>query len=567
LNGDGLGDVAVATSTDIYVVFGRTDGGTTDLQDLGDGGFHIDNVNMTSGYGFGTGSGGAAYEDTVITCAGDQNGDDRPDLAFADGNDVKVVYTPASPAGATVDASNLGTGGFTLDTGGHSNFGEFPYVARLGDLNDDGREDLLVAWTTRADETTRGVGVVSPGAGDVVDLREAAQDGVGFELDAPNTYIENAISIGDQNDDGHRDVGLVVVDQTDHDRWLALGYSPALGVQRSILPAVEGEGEGLQPYNGNVIDVGDQDGDGRSDIAFSDVVRFTGSGEIGPVNPAGAGGALYLTAGSIVVGSVEDRNGDGKRELITVHADPYNEESPPYAATWMLDVFQSAPTPVPEQVEPPVDTGEVLEFDATFETEADGMRSLAARPSVELTKPDGRSFRRTSSKLIAANHALTKVSMRIDPDAAGLVPGRAYSFRVLLENGRGLVGKSGKRSFVFRASRIRRGTGRADTLLGGTGNDVLRGLAGDDLLRGGLGDDQLFGGGGSDQLFGEAGDDRIVGGTGRDRVAAGTGADSVEVRDGLRDEVWCGDGRDTVKADRRDVLHACEEVRRAAPAG
>ncbi|HKP90487.1 MAG TPA: hypothetical protein VJT75_11010, partial [Thermoleophilaceae bacterium] len=82
--------------------------------------------------------------------------------------------------------------------------------------------------------------------------------------------------------------------------------------------------------------------------------------------------------------------------------------------------------------------------------------------------------------------------------------------------------------------------------------------------RGGRGDDQLFGGDGADQLFGEGGADALTGGRGRDRVNGGTGADSVEVRDGAQDEVWCGDGRDVVRADGRDRLHGCEEVHRAA---
>ncbi|HKP89778.1 MAG TPA: VCBS repeat-containing protein, partial [Thermoleophilaceae bacterium] len=467
VNGDGLGDVAVSTSSDIFVVFGRAEGGTVDLNDLGDGGFHIDNVSMRAGYGFGTGSGGSAWENTVIAPAGDQNGDDRTDLAFVDGNDVKVAYTPSDPAGATVDASNLGTGGFTLDTGGTSNFGQSPYVGRLGDLNGDGREDLLVAWTSRA------VGVVAPGAGAVVDLDKVADDGVGFELDAPDSYVENGIAVGDQNGDGRRDVALVVVQGAE--RLLALAYSPDLGVQRTILPAVAGEGEVFDVYNGNVIDVGDQDGDGRADVAFSDVVRLSGTGEIAPINPAGPGGALFLTAGSIIVGSLEDRNGDGKRELVAVHADPFNMEAPPYYATWMLDVFLSAARPVPEEVKPPVDTGDLIEFDATFETAPEeGMRSLAARASVELTRPDGKTLTRVAPKLIAANHVTTRASVKVDPDAVGLVPGGTYTFRLVLENGRGLVGRTAKRSFVFRAPRVRRGTAAADRLIGGAGADVLR---------------------------------------------------------------------------------------------
>lgn len=40
------------------------------------------------------------------------------------------------------------------------------------------------------------------------------------------------------------------------------------------------------------------------------------------------------------------------------------------------------------------------------------------------------------------------------------------------------------------------------------------------------------------------------------------GNDLIDARDGERDLVYCGTGRDTVRADRQDVLHRCERVYR-----
>jgi Ca2+-binding RTX toxin-like protein len=114
----------------------------------------------------------------------------------------------------------------------------------------------------------------------------------------------------------------------------------------------------------------------------------------------------------------------------------------------------------------------------------------------------------------------------------------------------------------------------ADTLFGSAGVDTLYGRAGNDVLSGGLGSDRLYGEAGNDRVTGSAGNDRlstgagndrIVAGTGRDVVIAGSGNDLIDVRDGARDVVSCGPGRDTVVRDRRDVLRNCERTASRLP--
>ena len=51
------------------------------------------------------------------------------------------------------------------------------------------------------------------------------------------------------------------------------------------------------------------------------------------------------------------------------------------------------------------------------------------------------------------------------------------------------------------------------------------------------------------------------GGSGRDRINAGSGNDRINVRDGRRDVVNCGSGKDDVLADKSDVLRGCETKR------
>jgi dipeptidyl aminopeptidase/acylaminoacyl peptidase len=68
------------------------------------------------------------------------------------------------------------------------------------------------------------------------------------------------------------------------------------------------------------------------------------------------------------------------------------------------------------------------------------------------------------------------------------------------------------------------------------------------------GSDRLAGGSASELLCGIGGDDRIRGGGGRDRLFGGSGDDRIDSRDGAFDVVGCGTGRDTVLADRRDLV-------------
>lgn len=102
----------------------------------------------------------------------------------------------------------------------------------------------------------------------------------------------------------------------------------------------------------------------------------------------------------------------------------------------------------------------------------------------------------------------------------------------------------------------------SDRLLGEGGRDRLFGKQGRDRLAGGGAGDLLRGAAGRDRLDGGAGEDRILAGSGKDEILARGGDDTIEAADGQRDVVRCGAGIDTVRADSRDVLRGCEQVRR-----
>lgn len=100
-----------------------------------------------------------------------------------------------------------------------------------------------------------------------------------------------------------------------------------------------------------------------------------------------------------------------------------------------------------------------------------------------------------------------------------------------------------------------RGTNTADTLRGNGGEDDLFGLGGNDTLLGGADDDDLIGGNGAD---------RLTGGVGEDEYEGGNGNDNINAVDRSEDDIECGAGVDTVKANPGDdVSRDCERVTRS----
>ncbi len=76
------------------------------------------------------------------------------------------------------------------------------------------------------------------------------------------------------------------------------------------------------------------------------------------------------------------------------------------------------------------------------------------------------------------------------------------------------------------------GSGVADAISGGDGNDWINAGAGDDVIYGDAGNDKLFGGVGNDYINGGAGTDVIRSGAGRDRIIATIGLDDLRDNSG-----------------------------------
>ncbi len=70
-----------------------------------------------------------------------------------------------------------------------------------------------------------------------------------------------------------------------------------------------------------------------------------------------------------------------------------------------------------------------------------------------------------------------------------------------------------------------------------------------------------------EKLVGTPGSDCLRGGGGRDRIHARAGGDTLLARDGHRDRIRCGPGRDIAVVDRKDRVSSCERVRKGKSGG
>jgi Ca2+-binding RTX toxin-like protein len=104
---------------------------------------------------------------------------------------------------------------------------------------------------------------------------------------------------------------------------------------------------------------------------------------------------------------------------------------------------------------------------------------------------------------------------------------------------------------------------RIENLIGSPFADTLTGSRGANNINGGSGNDRINGGSGNDVIDGGAGNDVIDGGAGSDRLLGGSGNDTIHARDGRRDVVNCGSGRDVAYVDKTDRVTGCEVVHRS----
>jgi hypothetical protein len=281
VNGDGKLDVIVANATDNTVSI---------LEGNGDGTF-LPHVDFPAGIG-----------PTSLVVA-DFNGDKKPDLA---------VVNPQN-------SSNSGMGTISVLIGnGNGTFQApvsyptaYPVAVATGDLNGDGKADLVVANNQNPGEPGPGSAsslTILLGKGD-----GSFQPGVVYML---NLLGPLSVAIADLNDDGVPDLITPTTDLID---------IPGPGSVTVLLG--NGDGSFKNPvaiptghagdYSTAHITAGDFDGDGHMDVAISSssentvsVLLGKGDGSFRSESTFGTGSSPF----SVVAG---DLNGDGQLDLVT----------------------------------------------------------------------------------------------------------------------------------------------------------------------------------------------------------------------------------------------------------
>lgn len=210
MNGDGRAEILIGAPqrNSAYLVFGKADTADVDLRALGTRGFRLDGVAPEAGVSNGDLNAGGA-----VASAGDVNGDGRGDmLVGAPSADVRdgsaftgkayVVFGKANTG--NVNLSRIGTINFPgyVIQGNRNGTLVGSDLAKVGDLNRDGRPDALVGaeWANKAYVV---YGKTSSAAVDVGNLGTS-----GFEIDGG--LLDSGVTVSSGRDVGGDDRADIV---------------------------------------------------------------------------------------------------------------------------------------------------------------------------------------------------------------------------------------------------------------------------------------------------------------------------------------------------------------------
>ena len=201
----------------------------------------------------------------------------------------------------------------------------FRAVERAGDVNGDGRDDLLIGlrYASNNGRAYSGSAYVifgRPGRG-VVDLQNLGSDGYRIDGPAPSSHIgEDVAAVGDVNRDGRDDIAVSGTRWDAESRiYVVFGKSSSapidlanIGSQGYVIIGPSGEDAGA-----SIDGMGDQNGDQVPDLA----IGAPGALRWG-VNSRGA---VYVVFGRSTPGTIDLRTADGRAQGFQVNG-PYEQD-------------------------------------------------------------------------------------------------------------------------------------------------------------------------------------------------------------------------------------------------
>ena len=267
VNGDGLSDLAVGAPEEnrVYIIYGKTDSaavhleslvttgpnaegaiiqtlGTSELgwsvsaigdfngngsndiiigsPDMGAGaGFIVDGSNLSGTFNLNSNGdrimvSGATADmklGTTVSALGDFNGDGLADAAIASKEGVYILFGNNSPTDIDIAAFRDGTasgGGLFLDAGSMAGL-HGPSVSSAGDLNGDGRTDILVGFNDADGGFGRTYVIYGRSSSIPIPLAAVSSGALGFAIegdDGNGVFGTSVAAAGDVNDDGYDDL-------------------------------------------------------------------------------------------------------------------------------------------------------------------------------------------------------------------------------------------------------------------------------------------------------------------------------------------------------------------------